>query len=310
MFTVRCPVCDSAGCQLVGPYRGHSVLFQERSLVRCFGCDLVFADPMPADDELAEYNNSYFASVHGGLPTSPRAHAFLSGIARLRLRHIQNFLSTWGLVATSVLEIGPGMGYLCAHYKAQLPEVNYAVVEPDCSCHTHLRETGARVFERLEQFDPIHERFDLLILSHVLEHTTTPVSFLQPALLLLNAGGVLFIEVPCRDYEFKPEMEPHLLFFDKPSMQYLLTRLGLTDLQLTYHGQEIERLIARTGFLARVVRRYRRALARLSLHSQSVPWIDGIDDPDERAAVAPYEPHLLKHRPSWWLRALARKNPS
>lgn len=309
MPATQCPICASTDCQPVAPYRGHSVLFQERYLVRCCDCELVFAHPVPADDELAEYNSSYFTSAHGGLPTDSKARAFHSGIARLRLRHIQDFLGARGLVATSVLEIGPGIGYLCAHFKAKWPEIDYAVVEPDRDCHTHLHGIGARVFERFEQLDANHGRFDLLVLSHVLEHTSHPVTFLQPALRLLKPGGVLFIEVPCRDHEFKSNLEPHLLFFDKPSMLRLLTRLNLTDLQLTYHGQEIERLKAERSLPARVLRRCRHVLARLGLHSRSVPWIDGIEDPAERAAIAPYEPHLIKEQPAWWLRAMARTAP-
>lgn len=310
MSRVQCPLCESQDCNSVAPYRGHSALFQERSLLLCSACSLVFTDPMPTENELLEYNRAYFSNAHDGLPANAEAHAFFAGIARLRLCHIRNFLSTRGIVATSVLEIGPGLGYLCAHYRSHFPEVDYAVVETDRSCHARLAGVGARVFERLGQLDAAKEHFELLVLSHALEHMANPMAFMQSALLLLKVGGVLFIEVPCRDYEFKPEMEPHLLFFDKLSMRQLLTRLDLIDLQLTYHGKEIERLKAEAGFWAKVLRRGRRVLNRLQPASRSVVSIEGIDNPAESAAVASYEAHLIKERPSWWLRALARKQLS
>ena len=305
----KCPLCNNAAGNSVARSRGHSSLFQGRDLVQCSDCALVFIKPMPTDEELAAYNKSYFANAHGGLPTNPQAMPFFSGIARLRLRHMQSYLNAWGVVPMSVLEIGPGMGHLCTLYKAQMPNIDYAVVESDPGCHKQLHKLGARVFERIDQLDSANERFDLLIISHVLEHTSNPAAFLRPALHLIKPGGGVFIEVPCRDYEFKPQTEPHTLFFDKPSMQRLLTGLGLANLQLTYHGQEVEKLKLKEPILNRMMRRIvgwaQRGLIRFGLF---VPVIDGLDDPAERAAVAPYEAHLIKEPPSWWLRAMARKN--
>ncbi len=71
-------------------------------------------------------------------------------------------------------------------------------------------------------------------MSHILEHASSPVAFLQQALQFLKPGGVLFVEVACRDYEFKETHESHLLFFDKLSLMRLFERLGLIDIQLRY----------------------------------------------------------------------------
>jgi SAM-dependent methyltransferase len=48
----------------------------------------------------------------------------------------------------------------------------------------------------IEQFAKEHEQFDLIIMSHVLEHVTEPSVFLKSAAELLKPGGHIYIELP------------------------------------------------------------------------------------------------------------------
>lgn len=50
--------------------------------------------------------------------------------------------------------------------------------------------------------DVIQDRFDLVLASHVLEHTTSMIDFLNEAARLLNPGGVLALVVPDHRYCF------------------------------------------------------------------------------------------------------------
>ena len=50
--------------------------------------------------------------------------------------------------------------------------------------------------------DTIHEKFDYVVASHVIEHTVCLVSFLQDAQRMLNPGGVLTLAVPDKRYCF------------------------------------------------------------------------------------------------------------
>jgi SAM-dependent methyltransferase len=75
---------------------------------------------------------------------------------------------------------------------------------------------------------------DLVVMSHVLEHISDPIKFIQIATSGLRQGGALFIEVPCRDWEHKDLDEPHILFFDKRPLQLLLQRAGFNDIEVSY----------------------------------------------------------------------------
>jgi SAM-dependent methyltransferase len=48
----------------------------------------------------------------------------------------------------------------------------------------------------IEQFSTEHGQFDVIILSHVLEHVSEPAGFLKSAVDLLKPGGYIYIELP------------------------------------------------------------------------------------------------------------------
>ena len=61
-----CPVCRQTGVMVQGAYRGRHRTFAGMQRVHCRDCDLVFADPMPSEAALADFNANYFDSAHGG----------------------------------------------------------------------------------------------------------------------------------------------------------------------------------------------------------------------------------------------------
>jgi len=126
---------------------------------------------------------------------------------------------------------------------------------------------------------------------------------------LLGKNGVLFVEVPCLDYQFKEVDEPHLLFFDKPSLDNLLYSFQLSGISTSYHGKPIK---SRQGISMgeRMVRAVRHRLLARGIHypfSRKRPGLECVEPPLERAIVAPFLAHVEQDVPSWWLRALATK---
>jgi SAM-dependent methyltransferase len=97
-----------------------------------------------------------------------------------------------------VLEIGPGRGffakYFCSH---QIPYICY---EPNRKLGEDLTALGAMV--RQDYVPPIHESgasFDLIIISHVLEHMESPnvaYGLIAEASRVLKKGGLLVVFSP------------------------------------------------------------------------------------------------------------------
>jgi SAM-dependent methyltransferase len=263
---------------------------------------------MPRDDALRAYNDGYYDAAHGGAATDAASVGFHSGINRIRVSHVEEFLSSTASRVESVLEIGPGTGFFARHWLGRHPRSRYTGVESDRSMHGALQALGVSVHAGPETL-PSNLTVDMVVLSHVLEHVPDPVAFLRAVTRPLRPAGVLFVEVPCRDWEHKNLDEPHLLFFDKPPMRRMLEGLGFRDVTVSYHGREISEL-RKPGLVRRVWEAVRlKLIARgfVAPFGAIEPGLEVLDNALERAAIRPFEAHREHARPSWWLRALAIK---
>lgn len=94
----------------------------------------------------------------------------------------------------NVLEVGCGAGGILAGFKDAGCKV--LGLDFDESYLKAARDNGILVKRgSLEQLEP-NSKFDLIILSHVLEHIVDPLTFLRQLVMYLEDEGVLYIEVP------------------------------------------------------------------------------------------------------------------
>lgn len=266
---------------------------------------------MPDETALKEYNAGYFDNAHGGMQTHPLTVAFHSAINLLRVVYVEHFQQQQKASVRSVLEIGPGGAHFARHWMKRIPQTNeYTGVESDLSCHQNLISTGVDTFSSIEEI-PSNREFDLVVISHVLEHTDNPSAFVKACTKQLRSGGILFIEVPCNDYQHKESVEPHLLFFDKHPMQLFLNNAGFGNVRTTYHGKTIETLQKReSGFqkLFSAAKNFLLNKGMVSFFAAKEPGLEEINNSTERAVIKPFKAHIEQTKPAWWLRAIAIKN--
>jgi 2-polyprenyl-3-methyl-5-hydroxy-6-metoxy-1,4-benzoquinol methylase len=161
-------------------------------LVLCTRCGLLRVNPRMNERAYERFYATEFGPLYGGNPEPSqrfeRMRKKREGTARYLHAHVP-------LAGKDVLEIGAGGGWLL----------------------DHLRDKGARVvgydFEevslalgRSKGIDLRHgsvpealatgARFDIVILSHVLEHIAQPIELLRSMRNLLRDDGVLYVEVP------------------------------------------------------------------------------------------------------------------
>jgi SAM-dependent methyltransferase len=275
---------------------------------RCDTCGLNFANPLPSESDLIDYNASYFATAHGGIPTNLVSRAFFSAVSRLRLAYLDKYLGAQRVDVSRIMEFGPGPGFFAASWLERHKGTTYLACETDTSCHAALAELGVRLIKS-DQLNDSSTPVDLVVISHVLEHVSEPKAFLEHATKSLRKGGVLFIEVPCMDFEHKPIDEPHLLFFDKKPMQYLLYASGFDHIELAYFGQEIDSLRSTSRFKKtwRALRSRMIGRGLIKPFSSKCLGMEALSNPLERAIVAPFKAHCESSKPAWWLRAIAIK---
>lgn len=98
----------------------------------------------------------------------------------------------------------------------------------------------------VEVLDPATERFDVITMSHVIEHVHRPLEVLQGCYELLHPGGLLWIETPniastghviYRENWRGLEPPRHLVLFSQQSLHSALTKTGFAEIAVQPHRQ-------------------------------------------------------------------------
>tara|TARA_B100001175_G_scaffold311997_1_gene317269 strand:+ start:1833 stop:2624 length:792 start_codon:yes stop_codon:yes gene_type:complete len=262
---------------------------------------------MPDEEMLKRYNENYHMSAHGSKEGSTKldkvSNAFFKGLAKIRYNYLERFITiNTKRRKLNVLEIGPGPGFFLKEMIKNHPEFKYFAVETDLSCHENLNTLGVNLISKIDEFE---NSFDLVIMSHVLEHVSNPKKFIGLLRKSLVKNGIMFIEVPCKDYLFKPFYEPHLLFFDKISMKKLVKDFKL--MKISYHG----RLIREIGSLKEL---FFSKLVRI-MNVLGIPYYyignkelkKILKDNFLVNVMIPHKAHHENYDPSWWLRVVIKK---
>jgi SAM-dependent methyltransferase len=297
-----CPICGGTDIEDIGPYRSQSPELKGMRRVRCATCELVYADPAPTEAEWAQYNANYFQRAHGHTADSAQARAFRRAAAEFRVAHVLDYLGRQRREITSVLEIGPGHGEFVVALRRRYPRVGYYAEETDRNQAAKLEKLGVQILTPA-QSSTMTGVVDLVVVSHVLEHTIDPLAFLAGVARPLKSGGTVFIEVPCLDYLYKGEDEPHLQFFDKRALGLALARSGFNSAELTYHGESHSDLTCQkleNGMIVLI----RRVLSRVrSFFSVGRGQLSGA----EWAMARQFQLHSTSATRARWLRAMAVK---
>ena len=172
---IFCPVCNSHNIKFQSVYRNTHNYFSNLNRVSCLECRLNFANPMPKTSLLNNYNASYHASAHGGSDRNINQQAFFSGLAKTRLDFIKKNIYLNRQNSYNVLEIGPGPGAFVKVWMEAFTKSIYSVIESDKACHNDLKRLGVKIIENENKI----EKYDFIIISHVLEHVTNPKDFLN-----------------------------------------------------------------------------------------------------------------------------------
>ena len=306
----HCPICENSTITHLRKYKNKHQSFNNLNLYKCNNCKFVFVNPMPSEEILKEFNETYFNSAHGGFNLSKTAEAFFSGISKIRYNYLKKYLLKNNINnCVNILEIGPGKGFFAENYLNHNKSHNYYVIESDQTCYDSLLKIGTNILDK-DSYINTNLQFDVVIISHVLEHVSDPIEFLKLMTLKLREGGVLYIDVPCLDYLHKELDEPHLLFFDKNPMNILLEKLDFNKIEINYFGQQINNLVDKTKL--NLYFQYFRSI----LISKGFSFLFGKSNKDlrmlssslERAVMIPYKAHIESEVPAWWLRAIATKN--
>ena len=222
-MSARCPVCFSENNAFISPYPDVKRTFLTvDSLRRCHECGLVFAWPMPSNGGLDEYySDGIYHAEHSSLSAGFFDFSYQLAQSRIRL------LLKWIDLEQNkrFLDIGAGNGVFGKALKEVMPDSWYEAVEPNADCRKEWGDWVLRSYPSLKETR--RQSYSAITLNQVLEHINRPVEFLREITERLVPGGLLFIDVPCRDDLYKPSVQPHLLFWEKHSLEHAVQMAGL-----------------------------------------------------------------------------------
>ncbi len=191
-------------------------------------------------------------------PFSYAATAMCSlGTSDDRLRAQVAFFAPFNPSGARILEIGCATGELAAMVRAEENPASYEAIELSPAgeqAAAYLDKLHTRPLGELIAAGTITPGFDMILMSHVLEHLEDPAAELQAMRQVLNPGGAMFIEVPnLAGHRRLPidDNRSHLHFFSTTSLARLLANQGLeiiatqTDAWLDARYADSLRVVAR-----------------------------------------------------------------
>ena len=210
-----------------------SLSIADYAMRQCSACELVFADPMRAG------NNEFYRWVTG----FPAYHAE----ARWEWSMMKRRLVRRG--PTKLLELGCGEGKFLSSI-ADLKQVQAQGIDLSESAIAEARAKGLNVRRAaIEDIIGKQERFDVIVMSHVLEHVEDPLGIAKSCRALLNKDGAIFFSVPysptSREYLRLDIMNlppHHLTRWNMKSLQRLAEIVGLN---LAYDMREAKPVLKR-----------------------------------------------------------------
>ena len=240
-----CPICATAprSDRVIGSLEATfpgNLSVGRYQLTYCTCNALVYLDPLPSDadlDTMYSKSNQFTCALY----TDP---ARVDNITQYMLTSLKRVLAARTVRlrhSPSVLEIGAGRAWMCRAAKQLDPASKTTAqdvseeVANDCDWVDQYLVCDISD-HRLDALGP----FDVISLTHVIEHLPDPVGAIRRCKLLLAIGGTIFITAPHRPegwqlgkstitewqkYSYN-HVPAHIQYFSRESMQKLAERSG------------------------------------------------------------------------------------
>lgn len=202
MEQIVCPICELSNEE--------SFYDKERkdnpvNFVICRKCGLVYENPRKTEEEYKKYYQTAFRDekLEGEALTNYINSRIEAGnnIYKLVKRTFScnkiNFLKQFlnGNKQFSVLDVGCGVGGILVPFK-QAGFRCKGIDTPSFYTSVGKEKLGIDIEEGFLEDIKIKEKYDIIILNHVLEHFLNPIQELNEIRSILKDNGILYVEIP------------------------------------------------------------------------------------------------------------------
>ncbi len=237
---VPCPACEGTD---LGPALTKNGFKYER----CRECETVLMNPR-ADQELmhefyATSANYAFWNEHV-FPATEESRR--ENIMRPRAEKLRSICRKRGLSHGTALEVGAGFGTFCEELQRLELFDRVIALEPTAGLAQTCRDKGLTTVEApIEDCDLPEASMSLVAAFEVIEHLFRPAQVVAHAARLLRPGGLLVLSCPnIKGFDIatlgtlsNSIDHEHVNYFHPKSIALLLTRLGLTVLEVLTPGK-------------------------------------------------------------------------
>lgn len=273
--TYPCPDCYLCGQQGEALYSGLADrLFDapgKWDLKRCPApeCGLIWLDPMPREEDIGKAYKTYYTHANSAVKTDPLRRLYRSAkSAYIRTYYGANETrpSVWSQIAAlpirmvrserdeidvprkylakrrgRMLDVGCGNGDLVQMARDYGWEAEGIDLDAKAAANASGKGLNVRLGTLAEQAYP-DSTFDLITMSHVIEHLHDPIRHLQESHRVLKAAGSILVftpntaGVPHRRFgvDWLPLDPPrHLMLFNPRTLAEVAGRAGFTDARVT-----------------------------------------------------------------------------
>lgn len=234
-----CKVCESDKYNKIGEIKG--IWKENKNIYQCEKCFLYFIES-PSDEEIyLLYKNEYHNSIKNKIFEFSKSKMRYS-----RCLNQFNFIkANINCDNKKVCEIGAFDGLLLNIFKNN-----------KCEVHGYELNDRAREYAKnkyniylKQNFLEDNQKYDIIILSHVIEHFKEPKEILLKIKSMLNENGFIYIEVPnsplknqC-SYEtlIKYLTSPHTVNFNMDNLKYFAENCGLKIVKSQYNNYNVNK---------------------------------------------------------------------
>lgn len=247
LFAGRCRLCGARAATTIGsvaPTHPGDFARKNYTLRECARCEVVYLHPLPdaSDLKLLYEDSVQFSSDHY---TDPEQ-------VRKILDYYGSELESLQLLPQGrcrLLEVGAGLAWVSRAAKLRNFEVHTVAQDVSGECATScpwVDRYFVGTLDKLTDRDP----FQLVSLTHVIEHLADPAAVLAQIAALLAPGGNVFMTAPFRPIGWKPSgdiaawrdysylhVPAHITYFSRGWFAKQADKLGL---EITHWNAEHE----------------------------------------------------------------------
>lgn len=228
---------ETTSCPLCGAGNGKPTRFDftPYKLARCAECGLYFCATRPTPESAAELytRHDYFEGQ------GYASYAAQEPALRLTFRRFLRKLNDRFPLQGALLEIGCGYGYLLDEARPYFQSRVGTDFSPQAA--KQAATYGAKIYQGDIAGLPPNDRYDCIILAHVIEHVYQPVPLLRAIREKLKPGGVVAVATPNIGSLWFPLMgrkwssfkiPEHVAFYNRQTLGRLLTSAGFKDISV------------------------------------------------------------------------------